>query len=370
MNIKKNNIKIPGFTIVELLMVITVIGILAGISLVSYGAVQTRSKTDALKSDLTSAASQLASDLYAKNGYPATLAAVGNGAGVKISNGANFEYTYNNTSNPKTFCITGTNGTIVFYITQKGTAASGSCSDAPTDPTDPNPTNPTNPTNPANPTPATLTTPTRLGYTNDYSAAGINFNVTPSSTIPDGSWMVIAIVYTNNYTIIPPSDWTTLVPLQSAGTLRFMLYGKIKTSSDGSSYAFTGPNDQSSSNSTIMWGSGASPVSEWSVGPLGFRASNGTSTTNVSPAVTAPAKSLVLTISTDRTTANETNVTSITNATPWYFTPQTSSKIQTVSVSYTEPSTATTTSPVTVTYPNAQASNGMSLQLVLPAVTP
>lgn len=51
-----------GFTIVELLIVIVVIGILAAITLVAYNGVQDRAATASLQSDLKQASSQLELD--------------------------------------------------------------------------------------------------------------------------------------------------------------------------------------------------------------------------------------------------------------------------------------------------------------------
>ena len=66
----KNTQHSTGFTIVELLIVIVVIGILAAISVVAYNGVQDRANDVAVKSDLTSIAKQF--DLFrAVNGrYP------------------------------------------------------------------------------------------------------------------------------------------------------------------------------------------------------------------------------------------------------------------------------------------------------------
>ena len=48
----KINLKLAGFTIVELLVVIVVIGILAAIAIVSYTGIQNKANTTALVSDL------------------------------------------------------------------------------------------------------------------------------------------------------------------------------------------------------------------------------------------------------------------------------------------------------------------------------
>ncbi len=59
-----------GFTIVELLIVIVVIGILAAITIVAYNGVQSRARESSLRSDLTNIAKQL--EMYRADGdYPA-----------------------------------------------------------------------------------------------------------------------------------------------------------------------------------------------------------------------------------------------------------------------------------------------------------
>jgi prepilin-type N-terminal cleavage/methylation domain-containing protein len=71
MNIK--NVKISGFTIVELAVVITVIGILAGVTLVGYGNWQERAAKDLVKSDLLQVAASMENAKNFGNGYPATI---------------------------------------------------------------------------------------------------------------------------------------------------------------------------------------------------------------------------------------------------------------------------------------------------------
>ena len=63
----------PGFTIVELLVVIVVIGILAGLTMVTYRGFRERAVITTLKSDLTNAANAMEIARIEANGYPATL---------------------------------------------------------------------------------------------------------------------------------------------------------------------------------------------------------------------------------------------------------------------------------------------------------
>jgi len=76
MNIK--NIKNEkGFTIVELLIVIVVIGILAAITIVAYNGIQSRAKTSSAQSSATNVVKKAEiynTDDTTSSGYPATLA--------------------------------------------------------------------------------------------------------------------------------------------------------------------------------------------------------------------------------------------------------------------------------------------------------
>ena len=339
-----------GFTIVELLIVVVVIAILAAITIVAYNGVQTRAKTSSLNGDLRNVAVKIANDLTLNGSYPATIASINNGEGFKASNGATMAYTVDNSSDPKTFCVTGTLGSINYFINQTNRVAKGTCASG-----------------------EIGTQPNITAYTNKYGTVGYNTSITPSSTIPDGSWMVVPFAYTTASAITPPAGWTVLLTQQSTSSMLFTVFGKIKTSSDTAPFVFTSSGDQSVASSSIIWGSNASPVASWVVGSPGLRGTNGTSTTNVAPSIAAPAKSLVLTVSAERTQVTETGLISISSGTPALFMVQggtngTDVNIwQTLSVSTTTTDAAATTIPVTITYPNPHASNGVTVQIAIPS---
>lgn len=116
-----------AFTIVELLIVIVVIGILAAITIVAFNGVQDRAKTTALVSDLTSASKQLKIDQVTSGGYPATVAAANGGQGLKSSSGITYRYAVDNSANPQTFCLSATNGTTFYSLTDSTAPVAGSC---------------------------------------------------------------------------------------------------------------------------------------------------------------------------------------------------------------------------------------------------
>ena len=117
-----------GFTIVELLVVIVVIGILAAITIVSYTGISSKATASALQSDLTSAKKQL-SLYYVDHGvYPVDLDAnkcprdstptTDTRYCLKPSNGNTFTYfTLGIATSPDGFGLKATNGTTNYTIT-------------------------------------------------------------------------------------------------------------------------------------------------------------------------------------------------------------------------------------------------------------
>src|SRR5665647_1062811 len=116
-----------GFTIVELLIVIVVIGILATLTIVAYTGIQDRAKTASLQSDLAQASKQL--EIYkfsASTGeqYPINLAT----AALKATSGNSYTYQVNNTS-PASYCLSEFVGSTSYYITNTNTVPTeGTCS--------------------------------------------------------------------------------------------------------------------------------------------------------------------------------------------------------------------------------------------------
>lgn len=123
----KPPIKHTGFTIVELLIVIVVIGILATITIVAYNGIQQRATGASLQSDLKGASKQLA--LYqVDNGTYPTSNDCSTGAApappkicLKSSAGNTYTYTYNNAAAPQTFSLTATHGNLAYVITHDST---------------------------------------------------------------------------------------------------------------------------------------------------------------------------------------------------------------------------------------------------------
>jgi type IV pilus assembly protein PilE len=112
-----------GFTIIEILVVITVIGILAGIVTLSYGTWRTRTAQAEVSSDLNSVAAAMENARNFSTGYPATLPS-------SYTPSANVT-TILKTSTPTAYCAQATStavSTVVYNITNLSkTPVSGAC---------------------------------------------------------------------------------------------------------------------------------------------------------------------------------------------------------------------------------------------------
>ncbi|HEU4831023.1 MAG TPA: prepilin-type N-terminal cleavage/methylation domain-containing protein, partial [Candidatus Saccharimonadales bacterium] len=98
----------PGFTIVELLIVIVVIGILAAITIVAYTGIQKQAAASVLKSDLKNAQTQLGIAKVESGSFPADDSA------LTFSQSTTPEYT----SDGSTYCLTVSSSTAqtAFYL--------------------------------------------------------------------------------------------------------------------------------------------------------------------------------------------------------------------------------------------------------------
>lgn len=116
-----------GFTIVELLIVIVIIGILAAITIVAYNGIQERARISSVSSALSQAHKKLA--VYQVDNpdtYPADKADL-EALGIKDTDSLNYQYS-RVAGPPDTYCLTATNGTTSYKISSTAsTAVSGGC---------------------------------------------------------------------------------------------------------------------------------------------------------------------------------------------------------------------------------------------------
>lgn len=113
-----------GFTIVELLIVIVVIGILAAISIVAYNGVQDKARIGAATSRLAQVAKKISVWQVDNPGVaPTTLSEVG-----VTNDDVALQLTSNNSVTPSTYCVTLTSGTLKYFIDNtSATPVAGTC---------------------------------------------------------------------------------------------------------------------------------------------------------------------------------------------------------------------------------------------------
>lgn len=115
-----------GFTIVELLIVIVVIGILAAITIVAFNGVQNRAKASSLQSEVSGVARTVEAFKAGSSTefYPATLAE----AGVQAGSGVTLTYSPSNGAQ-KAFCITASKDGLNYFASSNSSVKEGTCFD-------------------------------------------------------------------------------------------------------------------------------------------------------------------------------------------------------------------------------------------------
>lgn len=126
----KKQLSSNGFSLVELLVTIVVIGILVAIVAVSYVGIRQKAIDASLQSDLNNAYQKLILDKAVNFAYPNTLAEANDGKGITASSGTTFSYSANNTTSSKTFCLDATNSGKSYKVTNSSSEpVAGNCLD-------------------------------------------------------------------------------------------------------------------------------------------------------------------------------------------------------------------------------------------------
>jgi len=126
LNIK--NRATSAFTIIELIIVITVIAILATVTIVAYNGIQDNAHKATLMSDLDNATSTLELSYKQNGSYPASVAVADNGNPLSASTGTTYtQYIVGTNTSSPTYCLTATNSGQRYTISQDGSSVAGSC---------------------------------------------------------------------------------------------------------------------------------------------------------------------------------------------------------------------------------------------------
>lgn len=122
-----------GFTIVELLVVVVVIGILASITIISYRSITNRAIVASLQSDLKNASTQLKLFNISNGAYPTTISVncltnPDSDTNKCLTTSGETNYTYQlSSSNNNIYCLTATKGFISYNINRDGQILAGPC---------------------------------------------------------------------------------------------------------------------------------------------------------------------------------------------------------------------------------------------------
>jgi len=115
-----------GFTIVELLIVIVVIGILAAITIVAYNGITAKANAAAAQAAATQANKKVL-QYMAINSDQAPVDLIT--AGVTTNSGATYQYSVTTSTTPQQYCLTATAGNVSYFInnTTATSPTAGAC---------------------------------------------------------------------------------------------------------------------------------------------------------------------------------------------------------------------------------------------------
>lgn len=125
----RSRTQLSGFTIVELLIVIVVIAILATIVTIAYNGIQNQARDSSVQTSVKQASTKILTHAVLNNDdYPANLAVIG----IASSGDTSYQYTVNNSATPRAFCVSVTEGTISYTISNtSSTPTAGTCNSPP-----------------------------------------------------------------------------------------------------------------------------------------------------------------------------------------------------------------------------------------------
>ncbi len=212
--------QLRGFTIVELLIVIVVIGILAAITIVAYNGITQRAHVVTLQSDLSQNYTTLSEYQITNGAYPANQTL----AGLKASPGNTL--TYNVSSDGSSYCLQATGFNNSYASTNSdNTPVQGSCSGT---------------TLVSGGTSTPVAVRSSSSTYNDSTSVSVPV---PAGAAANDTVVVIASVDNNTATISPPSggSWTALDQKQqnSPDGQSSAVFWKRLTAADTGTYTFT-----------------------------------------------------------------------------------------------------------------------------------